>query len=91
MSQSPVKGFAKNKGPGSHVKMICEAAWCLTFFKTLSMPHFKKCICRQLDCSLRLNAGLRCIFEASIQSGVYYSQGLNHKNGVGNESMENFN
>lgn len=55
------------------------------------MPHFKKCICRQLGCYLRLNAGLRCICEASIQSGVYYSQDLNHKNGVGNENMENFN
>lgn len=59
--------------------------------KPLSMPHFKKCICRQLGCYLRLNAGLRCICEASIQSGVYYSQDLNHKNGVGNENMENFN
>ena len=58
------------------------------------MAHFKKkkkCICRQLGYYLRLDAGLRCIFEASIQSGVYYSQDLSHKNGVGNENMEDFN
>lgn len=97
MSLSPVKGFAKNKGPGSHVKMICEAAWSLTLKKKRKRKPFlwpiskKKCICRQLGCYLRLNAGLRCIFEASIQSGVYYSQDLSHKNGVGNENMEDFN
>lgn len=54
---------------------------------TLPMPHFKKCICRQLDCYLRLNAGLRCIFEASIQSGVYHSQDRNHKNRVKTENF----
>lgn len=43
MSQSPVKGFAKNKGPGSHVKMICEAAWCLTLKKKKKIyAPFKK-------------------------------------------------
>jgi hypothetical protein len=26
MSHPPVKGFARNKDAGSHVKMICEAA-----------------------------------------------------------------
>jgi hypothetical protein len=42
------------------------------------MPHFKeerKSICRQLDGCFGLKAGLRCVFEASTQSGVYESRG----------------
>lgn len=93
MSQSPVKGFAKNKGPGSHVKMICEVAWCLTFKKKIPFLcpiSKKKSSAGNLNCYLRLKAGLGCIFEVSIQSGVYYSQDLNYKNRVGNENTENF-
>lgn len=44
-------------------------------------PISKTCICRELDSYLRLNAGLRWIFEASIQSEVCYNQDLNHKKG----------
>lgn len=42
-----------------------------------------------MGCYLRLNVGLRCVFEVSIQSGMSDGQDLNHKNGVGNEYMEN--
>lgn len=48
--------------------------------KTLSMAHFKKMHLQTLGCYLRLNAGLRCIFERLFNLG--YSQDLSHKNGL---------